>query len=226
MIYFDDAPPMQLLYASVATPMHDTQTSMNSLETRHSLLIRIRDATDRSAWNDFFKLYAPLVYSYAIKHGFQDADASDVAQEVMCTVARSINRFDYDPSKGSFRGWLVTVARNCIRKRCEQVRRQATTTGMTNAIQEKLQAPSQDFLSEWDREYELSVFHWAAERVRNEFQESTWQAFWQTTVDGKSVESTANALGISLGAIYIARSRVLARIRAVVTESRLWEDER
>lgn len=199
-------------------PSHACFPTMNSLETRMTLLVRIRDANDRRAWNDFFQLYAPLVYSYAMKHGFQDADASDVAQEVMCTVARSISSFEYDRSKGSFRGWLVTVARNCIRKRWEQLRRQAETTGMTSTLEEQLHDPSAEALSQWDREYDLRVFHWAAERVRTEFQESTWRAFWLTTVDGQTIESTSKLLGISVGAIYVARSRVLARIKKAVAD--------
>lgn len=200
--------------------------AMNSLDTRMTLLVRIRDAKDQMAWNDFFQLYAPLIYSYALKHGFQDADASDIAQDVMCTVARSISSFDYDRNKGSFRGWLVTVARNCIRKRWEQIRRQAMKTEITATLEQQLHDPSEESLSQWDREYELRVFHWAAERVCHEFKESTWQAFWLTTVDGQSIESTAKRIGVSLGAIYIARSRVLARIRSVVSEFDSRGDER
>lgn len=192
--------------------------TMNSFDTRMTLLVRIRDSNDQRAWNDFFQLYAPIIYSYALKHGFQDADASDIAQQVMCTVAKSISSFEYDRSKGSFRGWLVTVARNCIRKRWEQIRRQETTTGITATLEQQLHDPSAESLSQWDREYDLRVFHWAAESVHHEFKESTWQAFWLTTVDGQSIESTAKLIGISTGAIYIARSRVLARIRSVIAE--------
>lgn len=195
---------------------------MNNLETRMTLLVRIRDTNDRNAWNDFFQLYAPLVYSYALKHGFQDADASDVAQEVMCTVAKAIGSFDYDRNKGSFRGWLVTIARNCIRKRWEHARRNAAFTGMASVLEEQLRDPSDESLSQWDREYALRVFHWAAENVRGEFRESTWKAFWLTTVEGQSIESTAGLLGISVGAIYVSRSRVLARIKGVVAEFDSW----
>jgi len=199
---------------------------MSTLETRMTLLVRIRDANDRGAWNDFFQLYAPLVYSYALKHGFQDADVSDIAQEVMCTVAKSIGSFDYDRSKGSFRGWLVTVARNCIRKRWDQMRRHAIATGMTAVLEEQLQDPSEESLSQWDHEYALRVFHWAAESVKGEFKESTWKAFWSTTIEGRSIESTAELLGISVGAIYVARSRVLARIKGVVAEFDSWGGDR
>jgi RNA polymerase sigma-70 factor (ECF subfamily) len=199
---------------------------MQSLETRATLLVRIRDSNDRQAWNDFFQLYMPLVYSYALKHGFQDADASDIAQEVMCLVAKSIKAFDYDRTKGSFRAWLVTVARNCIRKRWEKVRRESVSTAMTSTSEPQVPGPTEELLLQWEREYELRIFHWVAEQVRTDFKETTWRAFWTTTVEGKSMEETAKVLDISIGAVYVARSRVLARIRSMVAESRLWEEDR
>lgn len=195
---------------------------MSNYDTRMTLLVRIRNADDRQAWTHFFELYTPLVYSYALKNGFQDADASDVAQEVMCTVAKAIGTFDYDPSKGSFRGWLLTVTRNCLRKRWEQNRRQSTTMELTSEMAQSLEDPSTETNTEWDREYALRVFHWAADSVRSEFKESTWNAFWMTTVDGKAIDATAEVLGISIGAVYIARSRVLAKIRTVVGQFDEW----
>ena len=195
---------------------------MSNYDTRMTLLVRIRNADDRQAWTHFFELYTPLVYSYALKNGFQDADASDVAQEVMCTVAKAIGAFDYDPSKGSFRGWLLTVTRNCLRKRWEQNRRQSTTMELTSEMAQCLEDPSTETNTEWDREYALRVFHWVADSVRSEFKESTWNAFWMTTVDGKAIDATAEVLGISIGAVYIARSRVLAKIRTVVGQFDEW----
>ncbi len=215
---------MVLPCAPANTPVHDSRTTMNSLETRATLLVRIRDSNDRRAWNDFFQLYMPLIYSYSIKHGFQDADAADIAQEVMCTVVRSICAFDYDRTKGSFRGWLLAVTRNCIRKRWEQLQRNVGTIGMTSVMEQQVADPSDDLVSQWEREYELRIFHWAAGQVRTEFTEPTWQAFWMTTVEGQSIEAAARCFGISAGAVYIARSRVLARIRSLITESRLMED--
>ena len=84
---------------------------MTAQKTSASLLLRIRDRRDESAWGDFLKVYMPLVYSYGLKYGLQDPDAADLAQETMRRVVRSIGAFEYDPVKGSFRGWLLTVAR-------------------------------------------------------------------------------------------------------------------
>ena len=198
---------------------------MNALETKATLLIRLRDASDQDAWRLFASIYTPLVYRYAMKSGLQDADAADVAQETMCNVVRVIRRFEYDPSRGSFRGWLLTVVRNTLRRRFKKAQNQAAGSGDTR-VQSMLQQ-SPDPLTEndedWDREYELWLFHKVANMIKSEFHAKTWGAFWRTAVEGSEVASVAVELGISPGAIYIAKSRVLARIRTEVQKIESWE---
>ena len=182
--------------------------------TRASLLLRIRDPRDRIAWGEFVELYAPLIHAYGMHHGLQDADAADLAQEVLRRVARSAAGFEYDPSRGSFRGWLFTVTRNELSKLVERGAKKAKGSGDTAMHEVLAQQPdkSRDE-EEWDREYQWNLFHWAAERVRAEFREATWQAFWLTAVGGREASEVARELNISGGAVYIARSRVTARIR-------------
>lgn len=194
---------------------------MNYLDTRATLLLRIRDLKDRTAWSEFVALYTPLLYSYAVKAGLQDADAADVAQEAMCDVVRSIRDFEYDPGRGSFRGWLLTVTRNRIRKRLAPNRQRCAGSGDTAVLQlleAQPQASEEALEQAWTHEYQLRLFHWAAERVRPEFRETTWQAFWKTTVENNPIEQAASSLGISAGAVYVARSRVLARLRTAISE--------
>ena len=196
---------------------------MSSLETRTTLLIRLRDASDQEAWRQFASIYTPLVYRYSLKNGLQDADAADVAQETMCSVVRVIRDFQYDPSKGSFRGWLLSVVRNCLRKRFRQSKSAAIGSGDTGVHEMLQQQADENGELEWDREYELWMFHTAANQIQNEFQSRTWQAFWMTTVEGSDVSKVASELGMSAGAIYIARSRVLARIKSTVEQIESWE---
>src|SRR3954469_20733139 len=107
--------------------------------TRASLLVRIRDGHDQEAWQQFVQLYAPVVYGFARKRGLQDADAADVVQDVLRSVARNAERMDYDPEGGTFRGWLYTVARNKIYNFLTATKRRARGAGDVNS-QERLEA--------------------------------------------------------------------------------------
>lgn len=188
----------------------------HSPTTRSSLLVRLRDGRDQAAWSQFVEVYAPLVYGFARKHGLQDADAADLTQEVLRSVSSAAGRLEYDPQRGSFRGWLFTIVRNKLRNFLASAQRRWQGSGDTDA-QRRLEALP-DPEGNWDREYEQRLFAWAAEQVRGEFEEKTWQAFWQTAVEGRAAGEVSQALGLSVGAVYIAKSRVLARLRSQVQE--------
>jgi RNA polymerase sigma-70 factor (ECF subfamily) len=188
--------------------------------TRASLLVRIRDPNDKQAWQQFVQLYASVVYGFARQRGLQDADAADLMQEVFRAVAVSISRLDYDPGRGSFRGWLFTVTRNKLYNFLNGRKRQEHGSG-DSAVHERLdEHPDRaDGAAElWDREYERRVFAWAVEQVRGEFQESTWRAFWLTAVEGVGAKEASAQLGLSPGAVYVAKSRVLARLKEQVRQ--------
>ena len=97
--------------------------------TRASLLVRIRDAGDQAAWALFVDLYAPVIYGFGCKHGLQDADAADLTQEVLRAVSTGIRKLDYDPQRGTFRGWLFTVVRNKLRNLVASKNRQVQGSG-------------------------------------------------------------------------------------------------
>jgi len=182
--------------------------------TRPSLLLRIRDPRDAGAWRQFGELYEPLIYGYARKHGLQDADAADLTQDVMRLVAGAVRGLDYDPACGSFRGWLFTVVRNQLRKFVHHQERPGRGTGDTDAqrLLEEQPAPEEEQAS-WDAEYGRRLFAYAAEVVRGDFQEATWQAFWQTAVEGRPAKLVAEELGLSVAAAYLAKGRVMARLK-------------
>ena len=183
------------------------------MQTRASLLLRIRDPQDSRAWAEFVALYAPLLHSYAMKNRLQDADAADLAQDTLRLVLRAAPDFVYDPTRGAFRGWLFTIARNEIRKFVTRKASHNRGSG-DSEIRDLLAAiPNEPSENEWDKAYQLHLFHWAAKRVQCEFREASWQAFWRTVVLGDPIEPVAMQLGMTSGAVYIARSRVTARIR-------------
>jgi RNA polymerase sigma-70 factor (ECF subfamily) len=182
--------------------------------TQKSLLDRIHDPSDDQAWCRFVDTYGPFLYQYARRQGLQDADAADVTQDILRRVSSAMEDFQYDPGKGSFRGWLFTIARNSLRNFLAAAARRERGTGDTHCRQLLEQQPVEAHDSRvWDEEYQRHLLSLAADQIRDLFAANTWQAFWQTAVDGKEVKDVAQSLGMSVGAVYVARSRVLARLR-------------
>ncbi|HTU21750.1 MAG TPA: sigma-70 family RNA polymerase sigma factor [Gemmataceae bacterium] len=194
--------------------------------TRPSLLVRLRDHQDNQAWGEFVELYAPLIYAHARKRGLQDADAADLTQNCLRQVAVHVGRLEYDRQRGSFRGWLFTIVRNKLRDFQRQPRRLHQGSGEEHIQQllERHPASEPEEQEEWDREYRLGLLSWAAEQVRPQVQEATWQAFWQTAIEGKSGTQVAHALGMTAAAVYLAKSRVMTRLRDVIREVQGEED--
>jgi RNA polymerase sigma factor (sigma-70 family) len=189
-------------------------------DTRPSLLVRLCDSKDDRAWTEFTAIYSPLIYRFACRKGFQDADAADLVQEVLRAVASAVGHWDPDPCKGPFRNWLFRIARNMMLNLAASERRHPRGTGLEE-IQWLLEArpsPSPEDTALFEAEYKRQLFRWAAERVRGEFRGTTWAAFWETGVEGKKAEVVAANLGMSIGAVYMAKSRVVARIRQVIEQ--------
>jgi RNA polymerase sigma-70 factor (ECF subfamily) len=184
--------------------------------TRPSLLVRLRDAGDSDAWADFVRLYAPAVYGYARRKGLQDADAADLTQDVLRGVAGSIGKLEYDARHGLFRGWLFTLAH---RRLCDFFdRRQRREQPGGDSATHALLAEHPDGADEqrWNQDVEREAFAWAAERVRPTVSETTWQAFWQTAVEGRRAKDVAAVLGLSIAAVYLAKGRVMLRLKEQV----------
>jgi RNA polymerase sigma-70 factor (ECF subfamily) len=194
-----------------------------SRPTRPSLLLRIREPKDGEAWEEFAEIYGPLVRRFCVRRGLQETDAQDISQEVLLAVARAIPDFQYDPGRGTFRGWLFTVVRSKISNLVSNRAREPQGSGRTS-VHEALEAKGDQGLeTQWDEEHREWILSRSTEKVRGEFREATWQAFWRTAVLGEDAVEAARGLGMSVGAVYVARSRVLARIRGEVL--RLTEDD-
>jgi RNA polymerase sigma-70 factor (ECF subfamily) len=172
--------------------------------TRASLLVRLRDPQDEAAWRQFVELYALLVYRYARKQGLQDADAADLTQEVLGTVAGAVGRLHYDPNRGAFRNWLFTIVRRKLSNwRVAKANRPCGSGDSgTHQFLEQFPAPGARE-SEWDAEWEDRLFDWACGQVRRHVTDRTWQAFWRTAVDGNPGKQVAADLGLSVAAVYL-----------------------
>jgi RNA polymerase sigma-70 factor (ECF subfamily) len=185
--------------------------------TRASLLVRLRDPHDEAAWREFVALYVPVIYGYARRQGLQDADAVDLAQEVLAAVAGAVARLDYDPARGTFRGWLFTVVRRKLANWRRDARNRPCGSGdpATQQVLEEYTAPA-DLQTQWEAEWQRRLFAWACEQVRRDVSDATWQAFWRTAIDAQPGKRVAADLGLSAAAVYLARGRIIARLRELV----------
>ncbi len=190
--------------------------------TRASLLMRLCDSEDHEAWVEFVNLYEPVIYRSLRQRGLQDADARDVMQELLLAVSRSIGQWEPRKQHGSFRSWLRRVTRNLTVSWLRQCPRRPVPAGGCDlqALLDMLPAADEPESIEFDRELRRVLFQRASDRVRGEVRRSSWDAFWETTVMGKSAAEAASKLGMSVEAVRVAKCRVLARLRAVVAE---WE---
>ena len=181
-----------------------------SPSTRASLIVRLRDPADAAAWEEFTAIYGPLVRRLARAKGFQDADAADLSQDVFRAVAGAIDRWDPDPNRGSFRGWLFRIARNLIVNFLAAQKRRPRASG-DSAMRELLeQQPARELDPDdsalLETEYRRELFSFALRRTREQFREATWQAFQRTAVDLEPPAVVAQELGMTLGALYVART--------------------
>ncbi len=188
-------------------------------DTRPSLLIRLRDAGDEQAWKEFVGIYEPVIHRLARRRGFQDADARELAQEVFVAVAGAIDRFELDPERAKFRTWLFRIAHNMSLNLLARRTREPSGSGDTEIrdLIERQPAASEDSAI-LDEEYRREMLSRAVQRVCGEFRDATWDAFWRTCVRGEEIRAVASSLGMSAGAVYIARSRVMARLRSAVEQ--------
>ena len=188
-----------------------------SPKTRESLLLRVRDPRNADAWCEFVDVYAPLIHRYGRQRGLQDADAADLAQQVLQQISKSVAEFEYDAAKGTFRGWMFTITRNKLLRMVEKEQQHAKATGDTK-IKLVLEQHADDSLEEdvWNALHEKRLFELAMTKARPEFKTSTWDAFQRTAIAGQKPQEVARELNVSLGAVYIAKSRVTSRLRQIV----------
>lgn len=187
-------------------------------DTRESLILRLPSSQDALAWREFIAIYEPLIIRFAGRRGLQEADAREIAQNVLIAVAKSVDRWQPDRQRGRFRAWLFRIARNQL---INWISKQATQASSARPLDGSAleQFPSEDYRAEEiELEYRREMFRVAAAQARDSFSSSTWDAFWRTAVLAESVDSVAASLALSPGAVYIARSRVTSKIRDIIVQ--------
>jgi RNA polymerase sigma-70 factor (ECF subfamily) len=186
-------------------------------DTSVSLLDRLRLSPDAASWQRLVELYGPLIQDWLRRHGLQPADADDLAQDVLAVLVRELPQFQHR-GPGAFRSWLRTITVHRLRNfwRSRQSRPAATGAPDVARMIEQLEDPHSDLSALWDRDYDQHVVRRAMELIEKEFAPSTWQAFRRLMTDGADADAVAAELGVSLNAVFIAKSRVLSRLRKEV----------
>jgi len=183
------------------------------MDTPASLLERLRQPASERAWVRFVQLYTPLLFFWVRRLGLQEADAADLVQDVFTVLVRKLPEFAYDRHK-SFRAWLHTVTLNAWRNRR---RRAELPRAAAAADLAGLAGPDPaDLFSE--EEYRRWLVGRALELMQTEFQPTTWKACWECVVSGRPAAEVAAELGIGVGAVYMAKSRVLSRLRLELSD--------
>jgi RNA polymerase sigma-70 factor, ECF subfamily len=200
------------------TDDHDIATGANASSLTSSLLVRVR-SRNAEAWQRLVLIYSPVVYRWCRQWRLEPDEAMDVVQDVFRTVVMAIEGFRRDRAGDSFRGWLRTITRSKVQDFFRAAGRRPTAIGGSDAQRRFAEVVFEqgDDADEAANDTALIVRR-ALEMVRVEFEDRTWTACWRTTVDGESAADVANAMNMSVGAVYKAKSRVLARLRAELEE--------
>ncbi len=182
--------------------------------TSPSLLERLNDA-DAAAWQRLTAVYSPLIRGWLRRHGIRPDDADDLTQEVLVVVVRRYPDFQHNKRTGAFRAWLRAITVNCCRDFWKANRLRPVSPGGSDfgGYLDQVADPDNPLAAEWDKEHDLFVTRQLLEMIRPEFEAKTWEAFRRVAIAGEPAAAVAAALGVSANAVFIAKSRVLSRLR-------------
>jgi RNA polymerase sigma-70 factor (ECF subfamily) len=183
-------------------------------DTRQSLLLRAQ-AGETDAWKDLTDLYRPLILGWLNRQGVPADDLEDLSQQVLLSVVTNLPGFQHPGQRGAFRTWLRTIV--CRRAadywRVIDAESHAQGGSGASAALHEIADPDSELNRQWDEEHDRYVVHCLLDMVEGEFEEVTLKAFRRLALEGASGAEAAHELGLSVAAVYVAKSRVLQRIR-------------
>lgn len=189
------------------------------IPTRASLLERLKDLGDQASWDRFYEIYHDLIFSVARRAGLTEAEASEVVQDTLISVAKKMPEFTYDPARDSFKGWLLTVVRWRIRdqlaKRADEAQKQSpssrdqqdqdTRTATVDRVPDTARPALEGI---WDEEWESQLLQTALARIKRQVQPQHYQIYYLHVVLGQPPREVARSLGVNAAQIYLAKHRV------------------
>lgn len=188
--------------------------SVSQPQTRASLLIRLRDVRDADAWELFVETYGPLINRYCRRHGLQEADAVDVSQDVLIKFVQAVRTFEYQPGRGRFRDWLGALVRSRL---AEFYARKGRAVDIGNALGADFDANLPGMVpAEWPVQFHDHLLRLAMERARTDFEPQNWRAFEMAWIENRPASEVARLLSITVSTVYVAKFRVLERLRKEV----------
>ena len=184
--------------------------------TSLTLLARLQADDGSDAWQRLFDLYHPLLISWLRKYDVQSTDAEDLAQEVLLAVCKSLPGFEHTGRTGAFRSWLRTILVNRLRNFWRTRDRHPRPLEGSSIEQRlaQLEDPASAMSQLWNQQHDRHVLKRLLEIARGEFSSKTWDIFIRVAIRGEKADFVARETGVSLNAVFIAKSRVLSRLRA------------
>lgn len=185
------------------------------MDTSISLLETLKNNVDDAAWQRLVQVYSPLIRGWLRRHSTAEHDLDDLVQEVLTVVVRRLPEFERQPRVGAFRCWLRTITVNCLRDfwRAKRIRPQATGDSNFQQMLDQLADSDSELSKVWDAEHDRVVTERLLELIKPSFNEKTWQAFKAVAIDDEPTSEVAKRLGMTVNAVFIAKSRVLSRLR-------------
>src|ERR1700686_20125 len=184
-------------------------------ETSFSMLERLQQGPNETAWQHMVDLYSPLIRNWLRRYALPDQEVDDLVQDVLAVVVRKLPEFQKRPQIGAFRRWLRTITVYCLRDfwRSQRFVPKTAGDGDFGGILDQLADSESDLSKIWDREHDEHITRRLLEMIRPRFEDKTWQAFQRVALEGVSVDQVAKELGMSVNAVFIAKSRVMHLLR-------------